>query len=239
MSRAFGMSSTGSVIVGQAIPTQTSLIPHAFRFTTTAGFGFLSTLPNDFQSESDGVSSDGTVVVGSSYDGNTLLGRAFRWKAGVTQNLGNLGGGESFAFAASSDGSAVVGQSRTRTNIHAFRWTTTGGIQDLGALGDWSSAADVSADGTVVVGSATPPPPGGLTMAFRWTPSSRMQNLNTVLRNLGVSTGGWQLVFATGVSADGTVIVGMAENLTTHVDAPYRAVVPPSTCARVICAALG
>src|SRR5262245_14849878 len=117
VSRAFGVSSTGAVIVGQAIPTPTSLIPHAFRFTTGAGFGFFANLPNDFQSEADGVSSDGAVVVGSSYDDNTLLSRAFRTKAGVTQNLGHLGGGESFAFAASSDGSVVVGLSRTPNNF--------------------------------------------------------------------------------------------------------------------------
>src|SRR5712692_7787423 len=44
VSRAFGISSTGSVIVGEAIPTQTSpqpnLIPQSFRFTTAAGFAF-------------------------------------------------------------------------------------------------------------------------------------------------------------------------------------------------------
>src|SRR5262245_25566074 len=237
VSRAFGVSATGAVIAGEDTPTQTSLITQAFRFTSATGVGLLSTLPNNLPSRADGVSSDGVVIVGTSYDFNTFLGRAVRWKAGVAQDLGNLGGGESFALAASSDGSTVVGQSRTVNNIHAFRWTSAG-IRDLGSLGDWSSAADVSADGTVVVGSATPPPPGGLTMAFRWTASRGMENLNTVLRRLGVSTGGWQLVFANGVSADGTVIVGMAENLTTHMDAPFRAVVPPPVCARVTCAAL-
>jgi len=239
VSRAFGVSSTGAVIVGEAVQTQTALAAQAFRFTTAAGFGFLNVLPNNLQSEADGVSSDGAVVVGTSYDTNTFLGRAFRWKAGVVQDLGNLGGGESFSSAASSDGSVVVGLSRTRNNFHGFRWTTGGGIQDLGSLGDWAKAEDVSADGTVVVGSATPPPPGGLTMAFRWTASRGIQDLNRVLRSLGVSTGGYQLVFANGVSADGTVIVGMAENLTTHVDVPYRAVVPSPTCARVTCASLG
>src|SRR6516162_9084816 len=40
-SEAYGMSGDGSVIVGRAIPTQTSLIPESFRFTTTEGFEFL------------------------------------------------------------------------------------------------------------------------------------------------------------------------------------------------------
>src|SRR5262245_14359280 len=240
VSRAFGVSSAGAVIVGEAIPTSTSLIPHSFRSTMSGGFGFLTTLPTEFQGQADGISSDGAVIVGESYDDATLLSRAYRWQAGAAQNLGSLGGGEGFALDASSDGSAVVGLARTRTGFGAFRWTSAGGIRALGQLGgDWSSAVGVSADGSVVVGSATPPPPGGLTMAFRWTASRGMQNLTSVVRNAGVPTGNWQLVFATGVSADGTVIVGMAENLTTHVDAPYRAVIPPPVCARVTCAALG
>src|SRR5262249_34668220 len=240
VSRAFGVSATGSVIVGAAIPTQTSLIPHSFRFTTAAGFGFLTPqLPNEIQGEADGVSADGSVVVGISYDNNTFLGHAYRWKAGVVQDLGNLGGGVSYAFAASSDGATVVGQSANGKTSDAFRWTIAGGMRDLGNLGgDFpsSSAADVSADGTVVVGSA---PMLGLTRAFRWTPARGIEDLNTVLADLGVNTNNYQLVFADAVSADGTVIVGMAENLNAHVDVAYRAVVPTPACAPITCAALG
>src|SRR5712692_109651 len=111
-SEAFGTSGNGAVIVGRAIPTQTSLIPLSFRYTTAVGFGFLTpTLPNEIQGEADGASDDGSVVVGISYDTNTFLGRAFRWKAGVIQDLGNVAGPPAYAFAASSDGSTVVGLS--------------------------------------------------------------------------------------------------------------------------------
>jgi probable HAF family extracellular repeat protein len=80
----------------------------------------------------------------------------------------------------------------------AFRWTASGGMQDLGTLpgGNYSAAYDVSADGAVVVGSA-----GG--RAFRWTPWSRMQDLGTL--------GGSESV-ALGVSANGRVVVGLARN---------------------------
>jgi len=243
VSRAFGISATGSVIVGESVPIQTSpqpnLIPRAFRFTPSAGFEFLTTLPNELQSRANAVSADGTVIVGDSYDTNTFLSRAFRWKAGVAQDLGNLGGGESFAMATSADGSVVVGLSRFIGGFHPFRWTAAG-MQDLGDLGgSWATASSVSADGSVVVGTATPPPPGGLSIATRWTASNGLENLNTAAARAGVSLAGWQLVFADAVSADGRVIVGMAQNSTTNVAAGYRLVLPPPVCARVTCASLG
>ena len=241
VTRAFGISATGSAIVGEAIPTQTSLIPQSFRFTATAApsFEFLTPLPNELQGQANAVSADGNVIVGISYDSTTFLGHAFRWRAGVVQDLSNLGQGPATATAASSNGSVVVGQSGiagcTSGCTHAFRWTAAGGMQDLGDLGFESGAQGVSADGSVVVGSA---PVLGLTRAFRWTPTNGIEDLNNVLANV---RGGWQLVLATAVSADGTVIVGMAENLTTNVDAPFRAVVPlpRGTCAPITCAALG
>src|SRR5439155_13593969 len=101
-----------------------------------------------------------------------------------------------------------------------------------GKFGAGSSAAGVSADGSVVVGTATVP---GLSRGFRWIPKRGIEDLNKVLVK---QLGGYQIVFATAVSADGTVIVGMAENLTTNVDVAYRAVVPTQACAPVTCAAL-
>ena len=243
VSRAFGISATGSVIVGESVPIQTSsqpnLIPRAFRFTPSGGFEFLTTLPNEIQSRANAVSADGTVIVGDSYDTNTFLSHAFRWKAGMAQDLGNLGGGESFAMATSSDGSVVIGLSRFIGGFHPFRWTAAG-MQDLGDLGgNWATASGVSADGSVVVGTATPPPPGGLSIATRWTASNGLENLNAAAARAGVSLAGWQLVFADAVSADGRVIVGMAQNSTTNVTAGYRLVLPPPVCARVTCASLG
>ena len=105
-------------------------------------------------------------------------------------------------------------------------------MRDLGSLGgnSYSYGNAISADGSVVVGSATPPN-GGVTRAFRWTARKGFEDLNTVLSNLGVNTNGYQLVFANGISADGTVVVGMAENAALGVDAAFRAVIPPPACA--------
>src|SRR5215472_1224802 len=237
-SEAYDISGDGSVIVGRAIPPEEMLIPESFRFTTKEGFAFLSPrLPGDLQSQANGVSADGAVVVGYSYDVRTFLARAFRWEAGAIENLGTIVGPPDYAFATSSDGSSVVGMSGNWGT--AFRWTPEVGMEDLGNLGGKfasSSARALSADGSVVVGSA---PMLGLTRAFRWTPTLAIEDLNVVLADLGVDTDNNLLLFGTAVSGDGTVIVGTAENLITNQTRAYRAVIPPPVCAPITCAALG
>ncbi len=72
----------------------------------------------------------------------------------------------------------------------------------LGTLGgDSSWALGVSADGSVVVGSAHNA--AGQKRAFRWTAARGMQNLGTLG---GDESAAW------GVSADGSVVVGFARN---------------------------
>jgi probable HAF family extracellular repeat protein len=117
------------------------------------------------------------------------------------QDLGTLGGDESWALGVSADGSVVVGVAEKAGYGRAFRWTAEGGMQDLGTLGGvwWSEAYGVSADGSVVVGGAYNA--NGLYRAFRWTAEGGMQDLGT----LG---GDWSVAY--GVSADGSVVVGWA-----------------------------
>lgn len=119
------------------------------------------------------------------------------------QGLGDLPGGEyeSRATAVSADGNVVVGVGESLNGLgdrrtEAFRWTAAGGMVGLGILpgdGDHSWAENVSADGAVVVGSATR---GGAEVAFRWTAAGGM---------VGIGGGSRK---AHGVSADGAVVVG-------------------------------
>jgi probable HAF family extracellular repeat protein len=170
---------------------------------------WLGTLPGGSSSEAWGVSADGAVVVGWSYNA-AGYNRAFRWTVdGGMQDLGTLGGSSSEAWGVSADGAVVVGWSYNATQYHAFRWTASGGMQDLGSLGGGGSwAYGVSADGSVVVGLAYNA--AGYWRAFRWTVDGGMQDLGT----LG---GGYSQ--ASGVSADGAVVVGWARNAAWY----YRA----------------
>lgn len=117
--------------------------------------------------------------------------------------LGDLAGGSflSQAYAVSTNGSVVVGNSSSTAGDQAFRWTQAGGMVGLGDLpGGFfvSYALDVSADGSVVVGLSQS---GSGNEAFRWTQAGGMVGL-------GDLAGGTFYSQADGVSADGSVVIG-------------------------------
>jgi probable HAF family extracellular repeat protein len=213
---ALDVSADGNSVVG--------LFGFAERWTLTGGLEDLGNF------SSRGISSDGQVVVGNN-------GHAVRWTpTGGIQDLGTVDGTEStvpgtqsFADDASGNGSVVVGQSRDRDGFwKAFRWTAATGMRDVGTLGGPMAAAyNVSDDGSVVVGRALTSGNSASDRAFRWTPKKGMQNLQELLVKAGVtSVSGWILLGATGVSADGTVIVGEGINPAKQREA-FRAVLPP------------
>ena len=111
--------------------------------------------------------------------------------------LGTLGGNDSDPYGVSADGSVVVGVANNANGSpRAFRWTASGGMQNLGVFpgGDWSEATGVSADGSVIVGWSYDST--GF-RAFRWTMTGGMQDF-----------GAGEFSRAYGVSSDGEVIVG-------------------------------
>jgi probable HAF family extracellular repeat protein len=137
------------------------------------GLGFL---PGGNYSQAQGVSADGSVVVGNSTYGNGSNPEAFRWTSGGMIGLGFLPGGtSSIASAANANGSVVVGWSTNASGImEAIRWTQFYGMQSIQQLltnagvnmTGWnlSNAYGVNADGSVIVGIGTDP--AGMTEAW-------------------------------------------------------------------------
>ena len=156
-----------------------------------------------------GLSADGSTVVGSAYvcpDGSTTCTstgktEAYRWTvAGGYQLLGDLNGSfgsspsatGSAAFAASSDGSVVVGDAPVGSNsFGAFRWTAAQGMQPL-PQPPLNQAFAISADASMIVGQ------------FGW--------FNTTTGQTGTfgSTEPASGATPLGVDADGQIVVGDA-----------------------------
>lgn len=180
------------------LPTIILVAVLAVPFTAdAASFIGLGDLPGGIlNSSARGVSSDGSVVVGSS--ASTHGTEAFRWTStnGMV-SLGDLPGGAvlSQASGVSADGSVVVGLSQSANGNEAFRWTSGEGIARLGDLPTGISSAlvyGISGDGTVVVGQLQSMQGSN---AFRWGTGGNLEMI------AGLST-------ATAASADGSVVVG-------------------------------
>lgn len=241
------ISNDGAVIVGDNISTGI-----AFRWTSSDGFVELGDLPGGpVRSQANGVSADGSVVVGGSTVSDRFIFEAFRWTAADGMvGLGDIPsmGIGSIANAVSDDGSVVVGAGNLTLGAReAFRWTAATGMVGLGDLpggGFDSEALAVSADGAVIVGTGHNWDSTGNNTAdaFIWTQGGGMQRLFDVLVAQGVGElDGWKLLDATGVSADGTAIVGMAED-SNRVRSAYLAhiaIVPIPVAAWFIAPAIG
>jgi probable HAF family extracellular repeat protein len=218
-SAAFAVSDDGEVVVGHLSGGAAS---EAFRWTSSGGTIRLGHLPSTDRRYSSAlnVSADGSFVVGHSTAKADKL-EAFRWtsNAGMV-GLGHLPGKElvSEATAISADGSVVVGWSSDSylgpgaLTREAFRWTSDEGMVGLGDLpgGVFQSwAADVSPDGSVVVGS------GSFVQgqeAVVWDRQHGMRSIKSLLTDQGIDLTGWRLTEATAIAADGFTVVGNGRN---------------------------
>jgi probable HAF family extracellular repeat protein len=224
-----GISFDGQTIVGSASDPTSRAYPdaEAFRWTQTGGMVGLGTFGSS--SAANAVSSDGSVVVGSSVDstGKTL---AFRWtQAGGMAALGDLGVGN-VASGENPDGSLVVGYFQRPTvggifgGLEAFSWTESTGMVGLGQLKPNQStvALDASADGSIIIGA------GGDHGGFIWTPESGMRDILSVFNNdygLASQTTNWDWLEPLAVTPDGRYIVGLGAQGSWLLD---RGPTPPS-----------
>lgn len=209
---ATGLSGDGSTAVGFS-----GLGDEAFRWTASEGLVDLGDFPGLAHDVAAGVSYDGATIVGHAKQPSGSSLTAIYWSAGAIVSIGDLPGGavSSIALATSADGSVIVGFGSDATGSKAFRWTELGGMVSLGELpggGTDSLASSVSADGNIVVGdsSSSASTIDGLE-AFRWTESEGMVGLGWFAGEPAPVDG--FLASATGVSGDGSTIVGIAGGL--------------------------
>jgi uncharacterized membrane protein len=185
-SQAFGVSSNGTVIVGDAdFPDPGNLISgkslQAFRWTQAGGFQNLNNSPEPTLSLATAVTGDGTVVVGQVRSSNNASS-AVRWTVPpppaqlVMQPIGPLPGhATAGATGVSDNGKIVVGISNPDF------------LQYRGPVLGWNSGT-----------------------AFRWTERTGIQDLRQLLVDGGQDMTGITLVSALGMSPDGQWIQGQA-----------------------------
>jgi probable HAF family extracellular repeat protein len=91
--------------------------------------------------------NDSTQLVGTHPSQSGQWG-AFLWQNGNMQDLGTLGGEQSYGHAVNNLGQ-VVGDSETSGWPHAFLWDPEDGMRDLGSFGKVSSATDINDHGQI------------------------------------------------------------------------------------------
>ena len=178
----------------------------------------------DFSYATD-ISGDGSIIIGDGLFFNRY--HPFRWtEAGGMVDLGFMSGTDTCsAFGISSDGSAVVGYCKQTVGRRwtAFMWSQdnlgVGQFLELNPLtaGQDSAASAASENGNIVVGFSNVSV-SGLTYgrAVLWN-QGQIQDLVGVARQLTTYSS------ATGVSADGSVVVGwVSQDLTLQTNHAFR-----------------
>lgn len=191
---AYDISSDGTTVIGgsQSGP---------FKWTEATGIVLLPNYPGATGTQPAGVSGDGSIISGNAFGTFSGSGmQPFLWTDGNISPLPLLStvNPASWTVKVSYDGTKVVGRAHNDDlQYRAVMWNN-GSIINLGAPSGMSSAAyDISADGSVIVG----------TDKVDATTLHAVRSINGgPLQSLG--TGGSLGSLANGVSNNGEIIVG-------------------------------
>jgi probable HAF family extracellular repeat protein len=215
---AAAISRDDRVVVGRIDDTDGKGV--ACRWLGSAEPERLGMLPGGLFSSAAAVSSDGSIVAGSSDSGGYVY-RAFRWtEADRTMlDLGAVAGtGNSNASGMTGDGSQIVGESFSPAypgTERAFLWTSGSGMTDLGTLPDYlgAIAVDISSyDPMVAVQlyQLIDAPP--LNRAAVWDANHGIRLVTDIVAAAGGDTTGWTLQAIVAISETGSVVVGQGIN---------------------------
>ena len=219
-SEAAAVSGDGNVAVGWSTSASGK---RAFR-SEGGAMSAVGILPGTSDSFANGVSRDGSVIVGACEFPDPVefsptspqRAEAVRWTADAgILGLDDAAEHSTIASSVSADGSVIVGSIEDRCQgcqidtTSAFRWTSEGGLASAvdSALGHLSIASDISADGSVIVGT---------NIAYDSSRTAVRSTLEDPIGELGRLPGGTNSQ-AVAVSADGAVIVGSS----TSFNRPY------------------
>lgn len=197
-----GISGDGRYLIGT-----TAAGP--FRWSEQGGREDLGNLAGWSGSSVTGTNSDGSVVFGVAYNSTLQMDTSWRWTAsGGMQDRGYPSPGQKF----SADGSVSAGSRfiSPEEGYRAFRWTEATGSRDLNNGAVSTLIEDISADGSTIVGDWLSSQGGFYIGAWVWTEKTGMQDLRQLLIDNGADLTGWDLRKVSGVSADGSTIVGMS-----------------------------
>jgi probable HAF family extracellular repeat protein len=149
-------------------------------------------------------SSNGSVIAGLSNVGSSPIAFSYTTGGGIS-SLGLLAGTSySMAYDIASDGSVIVGRSWSEISFKAFKWTSGGGMVEISSSCLVDALQQVlvfcSSDGSVIAGTKTNYKP------FRWTSGGGAVELSL--------PAGWNSCQTTGISSDGSTLIGFGEDET-------------------------
>jgi probable HAF family extracellular repeat protein len=219
-SYAYGVSNSGTVVAGYASANGNA---YAYRWELNSQGSIVNAQPIGGLAYGSAVSGNGAVIGG---EASGMSGRqAAVWDSNGAHNLGYLDDyyASSWVNGLNYTGSVAVGASMVAwgdfSARHAVVWNS-GTMTDIGVLAratpyseqpNVSEAFDISADGSVVVGtSGVQYEARNELRAFVWR-DGVMYDVKELLIAQGVdreALAPWRLVAATGISDDGLTIVG-------------------------------
>lgn len=177
-----------------------------YRWTPSTGWVTMGG-PNLVTRVSD-VSPDGTVMVGTAQDFNT--GSSFIWRQG--QGYTEFDPTLLAPLAVNDSGTAIVGYRSVPSSLNTMAVVRINDTYtDLGTLPGYTSsgAADISNDGSFIVGTSHTPGAGTPVKGFVWTSASGMRSLDEyMLTEYGLTFPADASVRSIAINSDGTMISG-------------------------------
>ncbi len=211
----WSISGDGNTVVGLGWTNIGTADAHAIRWTQAEGIVDLGSNAVGRSSRANSVNYDGSVVAGWQ-DGAGRQGAV--WVNGVQelifQSDGVTAAQEAFAVSGNGQYATGLGLGRFFAPGNAYRYnidTDTYEVLDnlTSGAGSRMAGADITDDGSIIVGGTWGTGPATFGTAFIWQEGVGTMSLSDYLDGLGIAyDDGFHFAFASGISSDGQWITG-------------------------------